>query len=87
MYTSEQIDDLNHYGVLSSALLGRRYKLNFEYARLVLASIVQDYENVKLRTQDQIYIEGRELEEWKPKLKRKRIRPIKPPRWKDVTKP
>lgn len=72
---------------MSSALLMNKHKCGIEVARHILKIIVDNYENVQFRTKDQIYIEGRELEAWKPKLKRNRTRVIKPSRWKDVTKP
>jgi hypothetical protein len=87
VYTNDHIKLLNEFGVLSSALLARKYKMNFDYARLVLQAIVEGYENVAFRSQDQIYIEGREPKEWQPKPKHIGIRPRKPPRWKDITKP
>ena len=87
MYLKEQIQDLNEYGVLSCALLARKYRVNFEYGRKILSSIVDDYENVKFRSHDQIYIEGRELEDWMPAYKRILNKKKKPSRWKDVFKP
>lgn len=88
------IQDLNEFGLLSSAYLARKYKMNGEHARRTLFSIVEDYENVRFRTPDQIYIEGRELKEWEPKVKQKKIREKRvktskmktPSKWKDITK-
>lgn len=87
MYLPEMIDLLNEHGVLSSALLARKYKMNFEFAHSVLRAIVDDYENVKHRSADQIYIEGREPQFWKPKPKKKKTIPKKPSKWKDITRP
>jgi hypothetical protein len=86
MYTNEHIKLLNKHGALTSSLLAMKDKCNFDYARLIMQEIVNDYENVKFRTEDQIYIEGREREEWLPKEKKKRKYIKKPSKWKDITK-
>lgn len=81
------VDVLNEHGVISSNFLMRRHKCGVGFARNILKMIVDQYENVKFRSGDQIYIEGREPQQWQLKPKRIRIRPKKPSRWKDVTKP
>jgi hypothetical protein len=96
MYTTDYIDYLNEFGVLTSAMLARKFKLEPKHARKILHCIVEDYENVKARTPDQIYIEGRELDQWIPKPKKikanilktkkpKKVRLLKRQKWKDVT--
>lgn len=89
MYPEECIDYLNHYGTLHVDLLRMKYKVTTESAKEMLKEILDDYENVLARSAYQIYIEGRELQHWKPKLKpkQKKVYIKKRPQWKDVTKP
>lgn len=84
----QAIDQLNDVGVISTSYLAHKFKVNQDIAKHILTQIVNEYENVKFRNEDQIFIEGRELEEWKPKIRIRKAKYIpKPTRWKDVTKP
>jgi len=82
MYTNEIIDDLNEHGILSIAYLARKHKFDFEQALLILKEIVEDYENVEFKTGYQIYIEERELDLWKPKVKKRYPSPKKIPKYR-----
>jgi hypothetical protein len=84
MYNQEHIDLLNKYGVLSSALLARKYKLSIVHACSILEAIVEDHENVVHKNKHQIFIEGREYGWASDEKRRYRKRPSK---WKDITKP
>lgn len=85
MYEQEHIDLLNIYGVLTAAMLARKFKIRTDTACDILSAIVCDYENVKIKNRHQIFIEGREWEEWF--LKSSRPYKKKPSKWKDVSKP
>jgi hypothetical protein len=91
MYTDKHIADLDSFGLLSTALLMRRYRITYEEARAILVAIVQDYLNVEFRTPNQIFIIGREPDMWISEAKlSKKAHAKKAPKkskWKDVTKP
>lgn len=95
MYTEEHIKLLNRFGVLSTSLIARKDKCDFRYAKKILLAIVKDYENVHFRSEEQIFIEGREPDFWKPEEKRRRMKrqprkndkTKKISKWKDITKP
>ena len=52
------IDILNEFGVITSALLARKYKVTPRGARKILCKIVEVSENVLFKTPDQIYEEA-----------------------------
>lgn len=83
------VEFLNEVGLVSTSFLLRKYKVNVDHAREILHFLVEAYENVKFSTPDQVYIEGREILAFQPRLQKKRVRfrPKKPSRWKDVSKP
>lgn len=83
----EMIVFLNDMGGMSALYLMRKYKWTYEEALIQLKKIVDNYGNVKFIKENVIYIAGREPDWLIVKPKKKRIRPKKPPRWKDVTKP
>ncbi len=97
MYTKEHIKLLNKYGALTSVLIAKKDRCSFENAIKVMKAIVEDHVNVYFKTDDQIFIAGRESERAQPFRKL-----IEPPgkcnakikayfkkklKWKDVTKP
>lgn len=91
-YTQDHIDYLNEQGILSWGAVARKFKLSLEGAKRILATIVEDYENVHFITPNGlIYIEGVVIPEGLlPKSSKKRIRKQRPRKrrlWKDVTKP
>lgn len=87
LFLKEAIGFLNDMGGMSALYLMRKYKLTYEEALIQLKNIVDDYTNVNFMKENLIFIEGREPGWLQEKAKQKRIRPKKPPRWKDVTKP
>lgn len=87
MELEEDINVLNRLGMISSTVLMRRHKCGIGFAKHILKLIVDNYENVYFKNENKIYIEGRELERLKPKLKIRKKLLKKPARWKDITKP
>lgn len=76
MYHKEHIDLLNEFGMISTCVLMRRYKITCKEAMSILHAIVEDFENVYWSAQEIICIKGRE-----PQKKAKKSK------WLDVTKP
>jgi|SRR5208337_48303 len=100
MYGKTHINILNDFGMLSSALLMRKFKYSNAYARKMLNSIAKDYANVYFLNENQICIFGREKLTYKkkknPKIGEIKVtlpfqpRVLKFPKrrqWIDVTKP
>jgi hypothetical protein len=72
MYTTTHIKLLNHWGMLSSHFLMVKFKFNVEYARELMKTIVQDFENVFFINKDKICIQGRYIIPMTEKITRKR---------------
>lgn len=70
---------LEKYGVLSSFVLMRKFKISCDEARIILSFLINNYDNVLWNGQDQVYIDGL-LPETSQKKKRKS-------KFIDVTKP
>lgn len=86
MYTDEHIALLNEMGVLTTALMARRFKMEILKAREALKQIAEDHDNVIYMPYDKIWIDGRNNS--RPPPNRRKPKYIKKPsKWKDVTKP
>lgn len=81
MYTKDHIMYLNELQMMSIGNLMRKYKMKAEYAKEILKTIVEDYENVFFSNslETVIYIQNSKI---KVKKTAKVYRG-----WKDVTKP
>ena len=85
-YTGAHITLLNQLGRLSNVLLQMKFKIDYEYAKEILESIVNEYENVRFVSQNIICIDGIGM----PIVQKRKIQKQKEKRkskWKDVSKP
>jgi len=87
LYNKQHVEFLDEFGVLTSTMLMRKFKVTSLPTQEILKQLCNDFLNVYARTKDQICIEGREPISWIHRIKKKKMKPKKPPRWKDVTKP
>lgn len=84
------IPHLNFHGRLSASFLMRKFQITADLAIKILHSIIGEYENVVWVGVNTIAIEGGEYDKALPSVsppRKRKPKPKKLSKWKDVTKP